>query len=389
MNDLPDQRDADGEGEISAGADVEIHFNGKLCIHSRFCVLQAPDVFKANTPGTWIFPDAMDAPALAAVARNCPSGAITYKSADLRLQEVPPPVNLIRLRENGPYAVHADIKIAGAKTNGLRRTLCRCGASRNKPYCDGSHSAVGFSATGEPATLPNKPLENRSGLLEITPLRDGPLEVKGPVEIVSGTGRTIARTSHCLLCRCGGSSIKPFCDGTHASNGFTDRVNEMVKPAPASPPPSLAEWAGGRQRLAALTTRFYEKVSKDAILAPVFAGMDLQHALHVADFIAEVFGGGSHYSDRGGTHIGMIGRHLKRRITETQRAHWMGMMIETADEIGMPADPAFRDAFIAYLDWGSRLAVINSADGIDAPEGDLPMPTWGWGPPRGPDTQLG
>ena len=60
------------------------------------------------------------------------------------------------------------------------------------------------------------------------------------------------------------------------------------------------------------------------------------------------------------------------------------MMVETADEIGMPADQAFRDALVAYLEWGSKLAVVNSAPGVEAPKGDWPMPKWGWGPPRGP-----
>ena len=104
----------------------------------------------------------------------------------------------------------------------------------------------------------------------------------------------------------------------------------------------------------------------------------------MADFIAEVFGGGPIYSSEGGSHLGMIGRHLGKGITEAQRAHWVEMMIETADEIGFPDDPAFRAAFAAYLDWGSRLAVINSAPGVTLPDEHWPMPEWGWGPTQGP-----
>ena len=80
----------------------------------------------------------------------------------------------------------------------------------------------------------------------------------------------------------------------------------------------------------------------------------------------------------------MIVKHLGRGITEEQRARWVELMIETATEIGLPADPAFRNAFVAYLEWGSKLALINSAPGIGKPEGDWPMPKWGWGPARGP-----
>jgi len=60
------------------------------------------------------------------------------------------------------------------------------------------------------------------------------------------------------------------------------------------------------------------------------------------------------------------------------------LLIETADQLGVPEDPEFRAAFVGYLEWGSRLAVMNSADGVPAPEVDLPMPSWNWGPPGGP-----
>src|SRR5262249_9259469 len=64
--------------EEAVGRDITIRFDGRRCIHARFCVLQAPTVFKANTPGTWIYPDTVDAERLIAVAEQCPSGAITY-----------------------------------------------------------------------------------------------------------------------------------------------------------------------------------------------------------------------------------------------------------------------------------------------------------------------
>jgi CDGSH-type Zn-finger protein len=64
-------------------------------------------------------------------------------------------------------------------------------------------------------------LEVRDGPLEIDPQVDGPLRVRGNLEITSGTGRVVARVTQAKLCRCGGSSNKPFCDGTHARIGFT------------------------------------------------------------------------------------------------------------------------------------------------------------------------
>jgi CDGSH-type Zn-finger protein len=151
---------------------------------------------------------------------DCPSGAIRYVRRDGKPQEAPPIVNLVRIRQNGPLAVHAEVNLVGHGTL-LRATLCRCGKSKNKPFCDNAHVEAMFEATGEPLTQESKPLAARAGVLTITPAEDGPLLVNGNVEIVTGTGRTIDRRFKTALCRCGGSRNKPFCDGTHASNGFT------------------------------------------------------------------------------------------------------------------------------------------------------------------------
>jgi len=93
--------------------------------------------------------------------------------------------------------------------------------AKNKPYCDGSHTAAGFSATGEPPTKDSQALPVRNGPLALTPLKDGPLQARGPLEIVSGTGRTINKVNEAFLCRCGASKNKPYCDGSHKAMGFT------------------------------------------------------------------------------------------------------------------------------------------------------------------------
>jgi CDGSH-type Zn-finger protein/uncharacterized Fe-S cluster protein YjdI len=205
--------------EEARGKNVLLRFEGKRCIHSRQCVLGAPEVFRANVQGPWLEPDAIPVEELAAIARTCPSGAITYERLDGGPAEAPPSVNVAHVRENGPVAIHAKLTIEGHGTM-LRATLCRCGASKNKPFCDGSHVAAKFTATGEPATQPSDPLAVRGGELTVTPFPNGPLGVKGPLEICSGTGRTVRRTERAALCRCGQSSEKPFCDGTHAKVGF-------------------------------------------------------------------------------------------------------------------------------------------------------------------------
>ncbi|MBV8209031.1 MAG: CDGSH iron-sulfur domain-containing protein [Burkholderiaceae bacterium] len=213
------ERAAAGQVEAVAGRDVEIRFEAKRCIHARFCVTGAPRVFLANAQGPWIHPDAMPVERVVEIAHACPSGAIQYVRRDGGHNETPPPVNLAAVREAGPYAFRGDLRIDGSAV-GFRATLCRCGASANKPFCDGSHHAIGFTATGEPPTLDAPALAQRDGPLTVEPQTDGPLQVQGNLEIITGTGRVVARVDSARLCRCGGSQNKPFCDGTHARIGF-------------------------------------------------------------------------------------------------------------------------------------------------------------------------
>jgi len=210
---------ATDDPNVARTKDITLRFNSQRCIHSRHCVLGAPGVFLANVKGPWLHPETVSVEECASVAHNCPSGAITYERHDGGPQEQAPRVNVLRIRENGPYAVHAAIALEGQGAV-FRATLCRCGKSQNKPFCDNSHRDAGFAATGEPATIETDPLQSRDGMLAITPLQDGPLQVNGNLEICSGTGRTVSRVENARLCRCGGSANKPFCDGTHARIGF-------------------------------------------------------------------------------------------------------------------------------------------------------------------------
>jgi CDGSH-type Zn-finger protein/uncharacterized Fe-S cluster protein YjdI len=202
------------------GEKLTLIYEGKRCIHSRFCVTWGPTVFLANVKGPWIHPDTIDVERLAEIAHACPSGAIRYARKDGRPNESAPPVNLAAVREAGPYAFRGDLRINGAPA-GFRLTLCRCGASKNKPFCDGSHHDAEFDASGEPLTgTSTDMLPVRDGPLHIDPQINGPLQVRGNLEITSGTGRMVARLTSTRLCRCGGSKNKPYCDGTHATIGF-------------------------------------------------------------------------------------------------------------------------------------------------------------------------
>lgn len=210
--------------EVVQGEKLELRFEAKRCIHARLCVTGAPKVFLANVQGPWLHPDAMPVERLVDIAHACPSGAIQVRRKDGQPDEAPPPVNLLQVREAGPYGIRGDLHLRGEPL-GTRATLCRCGASKNKPFCDGSHHDIHFSATGEPETgllgLPTDMPATRDGRIDIEPEPDGPLQLRGQVEVLSGTGRMVCRVAQARLCRCGGSQTKPFCDGTHARNGFS------------------------------------------------------------------------------------------------------------------------------------------------------------------------
>ncbi|MEQ1618355.1 MAG: CDGSH iron-sulfur domain-containing protein [Terricaulis sp.] len=208
--------------ETVKGALVTIRFDASRCVHSRNCVLSRPDVFVPNVEGEWIHPDAASPEEVIRLGQNCPSGAIEVFRNDGRVgSDAPPLVNTVRVRENGPLAVEAELAVAGDRQDAPRATLCRCGQSNNKPFCDGAHAAAGFAATGEPAARDSKPLATRDGVLNVQPIPDGPLKISGNLELVSGTGRTINRATEVFLCRCGASKNKPYCDGSHKAAGFS------------------------------------------------------------------------------------------------------------------------------------------------------------------------
>ena len=143
-------------------------------------------------------------------------------------------------------------------------------------------------------------------------------------------------------------------------------------------PPSLYEWAGGRGAFERLTEVFYRSVLGDDLLQPLFRGMDPNHARYVALWFSEVFGWPAGYTEQRGGYPHMLRQHLGRAITEPQRRRWVNLLMDAADEVGLPDDPEFRAAFAGYVEWGTRLAVANSRPGADPPRA-APVPRWGWG----------
>lgn len=200
------------------GADIEIGFDMKRCIHARNCFLKLPQVFDPNRR-PWVSPDAASAEDIAAMVRTCPSGALTYRRLDDAGDEAAPGINRAMVLENGPIALHGSLSIG--ETQQMRATLCRCGQTNSPPFCDGSHVKAGFTATGEPQpTGKDAPGEEPGEVLQVTGHENGPLEVRGALEITGGSGARVHRGTRTFLCRCGASKAKPFCDGSHKDAGF-------------------------------------------------------------------------------------------------------------------------------------------------------------------------
>jgi CDGSH-type Zn-finger protein/uncharacterized Fe-S cluster protein YjdI len=208
-----------------AGGAATVTWDARRCIHAAECIRSLPKVFDSKAK-PWIVPDAAGVDALRAAIERCPSGALALEAPpDADAPPTLPEANTAVPTVDGPTYLNGDLVLLDADGNvalgDTRMALCRCGASKNKPLCDNSHRAVGFTA---PATLPARidaaPNAPRGGTLMMKPLANGPLQCVGALTIVGADG-VEAFAEQTTLCRCGGSSNKPYCDGTHRKIGFT------------------------------------------------------------------------------------------------------------------------------------------------------------------------
>jgi CDGSH-type Zn-finger protein/uncharacterized Fe-S cluster protein YjdI len=204
-------------------AAIDVTYDVERCIHVAECVRGLPQVFnKAARP--WVSPQNAPADEVAEVILRCPTGALHYQRKDGGTPESAPPRNRIVIAPNGPHYVRGAVIIKNTDGDILledtRIALCRCGKSDNKPVCDNAHITARFADPGQIADPPPG-TAGAPGPLTVTPQRNGPLMLEGDFEILSADGQQLYRGSRTFLCRCGGSSRKPFCDGTHKRNGFT------------------------------------------------------------------------------------------------------------------------------------------------------------------------
>ncbi len=207
-------------------ADLIVDFDAKRCIHAEECVHGLPGVFDA-TRRPWIDPNQASSGDLIKVIEKCPTGALHYRWQSEGLTdgktEIGAEENKMRIDPNGPLYVAGRFRITlpdGDTIDETRAALCRCGLSKSKPFCDNSHIEGEFLDEGALTENRLKPLGAAEGpVLEMTLAPNGPVLVKGPVEI-TGQGGAVVEGSGGALCRCGGSASKPFCDGAHKAIGF-------------------------------------------------------------------------------------------------------------------------------------------------------------------------
>lgn len=206
------------------GKDITVTWDLVRCIHSERCVHGLPQVFDPKAK-PWISAGAASPDAVAEAITHCPTGALHYVRKDGGPAEVPDTTNSITVDPDGPNYFRGRLEIfdpSGAvQSRAARVALCRCGGSKNKPYCDLTHAEIGFKDPGNlgKEQLKSDKVDTSDGLLKILPKPKGPLHVKGPFALACAD-TTVADCNETWLCRCGGSNNKPFCDGTHKKIGF-------------------------------------------------------------------------------------------------------------------------------------------------------------------------
>ncbi len=206
------------------GKHVTVTYDTDTCSHARECVRGLPEVFDVKQR-PWVQPDKADADAVIDVVGRCPSGALAVAGGDSESATAPEaePTNRLEIIAGGPAIFSGDLRITTRDgevvLEGERAALCRCGASANKPFCDGSHRECDFNDPGLLSEAQSAAIEATGGV-EAVLAEDGPVILRGPLEWVGSDGST-SRFESKALCRCGETGNPPFCDGTHKICGFT------------------------------------------------------------------------------------------------------------------------------------------------------------------------
>ncbi len=204
------------------GERATVSWHNRLCIHIGECGRAQGELFVGGRK-PWCQPDLVADDEVAEVVSRCPTGALTADFADGTRREAAAAENTVNVAYNGPLFLRGDLQIDGAPDSApglrFRAALCRCGKSANKPFCDNSHEEADFRDYGAVGEV-GDPAGASGGPLQVKPIENGPLVMSGNVRIIASSGRDSWCGDRAVLCRCGGSNNKPFCDGQHKKNGF-------------------------------------------------------------------------------------------------------------------------------------------------------------------------
>lgn len=149
--------------KVYRGQDIEVSFDLDICVHIGECLRGQRQVFQLHRR-PWILPDLAAADEVADVIQRCPSGALLYRRLDGGPQEEPDATTTVTPIRDGPLLVTGTIEVRrdeGTVENLPRATLCRCGQSQHKPFCDNQHLATGFRAPGLPFRIHLSPVRPR------------------------------------------------------------------------------------------------------------------------------------------------------------------------------------------------------------------------------------
>lgn len=204
--------------------EIRVTYDVNRCIHAAECVRGLPTVFDPEKK-PWVQPENEPAENIADVIERCPTGALHYDMKNSDRSEKPASRNRVKLNANGPVYFFGDIEVQDHEGNTILRdtrfALCRCGASGNKPACDNSHKRNNWKADAS-ADISKMPVIDKEvhDQLIIKLMKNGPAILEGSYTIESPEIGEHTSDKGVALCRCGGSSTRPFCDGTHKHNGF-------------------------------------------------------------------------------------------------------------------------------------------------------------------------
>lgn len=131
------------------GKQITIHDNRRICSHAAECVNNSSATFRLDAR-PWINPDAAYREEIINAIRQCPSGALSYSVDGREYQDQNDREPLVIVSKDGPYNITGSIELIGDNIQWAQGsskehfTLCRCGASNNKPFCDGMHKVINF-----------------------------------------------------------------------------------------------------------------------------------------------------------------------------------------------------------------------------------------------------